>query len=131
MIMETNGKPVETGIVRNEHGQFVKGVSGNPKGPGMGYKKKLNAIIEAVADTFEGLGGQAGFQGWAANHKEAFYKMVMQLLPKELKVEQEGGDTHIHISPEKVLIFKDMANVKDDGRADNIHAEKGPGSNRV
>lgn len=123
--------PVVTGVIRNEQGQFVKGVSGNPKGPGMGYKKKLNAIIEAMADTFDGVGGQKAFESWAINHKEAFYKMVMQLLPKELKVEQEGGDTHIHISPEKVLIFKDLQNVKDDGRANNLHATQGTGSNRI
>jgi hypothetical protein len=117
------------GISRNDKGQFIPGISGNPNGTSVGAKKKLNKIVEAFADVFEGLGGKDGFQTWAINHKETFYRMILQLLPKEMKIEQEGGDTHIHISPEKILIFKDI-NVKYDGRADSIHVPEGAECNR-
>ena len=47
-----------------------------------------------------------------------------------VKGEGFGGDTHIHVSPKKVLIFKDLKNAASDGEADNLHADKGAERNR-
>jgi hypothetical protein len=134
-IENKSGLNGEKQILKDEKGRFLPGNNANPAGRGVGVRDKANQIKAAIFEAFEQTGGMKGMIEWIErdrrNRKE-FYKMVLQILPKELNLEGEGmGDTHIHISPEKVLIFKDMQNAKDDGRADNLHAAQGTGSNRV
>jgi len=122
-------------ILRNEHGQYLKGVSGSPGGPRPGYKKKLNIIIEAIMDTFDGIGGQKAFELWASTHREQFYKMIICLIPKEMKIQGEGfGDTTIQVNPDRVLIFQDIKkeiNVVNNGSPADIHVQESTGSNRT
>jgi hypothetical protein len=84
--------PVMSGDVRDGNGRFVKGVSGNPSGPGNGYKKKLNKIIESYADAFEGLGGVESLLEWARSNKSVFYKIILTLLPKDFRLSDQEGN---------------------------------------
>ena len=87
-----NTEPVMPGVIRDEQGRFVPGVSGNPKGPGPGYKKKLSRIAEGILAAYETLGGDESFAEWAKRNKNEFYKMISTLLPKETKLQLSGEE---------------------------------------
>ena len=73
---------------------FKKGESGNPNGRKKGVKNKLTEMKQIFPEVFERIGGIEAFSEWAEGNREIFYKLFVQILPKEHKV--DGGITHQH-----------------------------------
>ena len=69
--------------------RFQPGQSGNPGGLKKGIRKKSGEIKLAMMEAFEKLGGVDGLVKWALkyNNKKEFYRLLIQLLPKDLDVE--------------------------------------------
>jgi len=98
-------KTVETGskqVLRDENGRILPGASLNPGGKPAGIKDKATKIKEAFFETFDKLGGAEALLKWInenrLNRKE-FYKMVLQILPKETELSGsfKGEETRIII----------------------------------
>ena len=76
---------------RNNKGQYVPGVSGNPGGSPEATRRLVNkAFLEALAKDFQ----EGGAQAIAKVRKEqpaAYMKICALLVPKEFKLEHTGG----------------------------------------
>lgn len=79
---------------------FVKGQSGNPSGLPKGYRHESTKIKESFLKAFEKSGGLKALVEWISekdSNRREFYKMVIQLLPKELEMSGAGGNGEIVI----------------------------------
>ena len=92
----------ERRVLRDEQGHILSGSAPlNPIGKNAGVKHKRTLILEAFLNTFNEVGGEKGLVKWVNENKlnkREFYKMMLQLMPKELQIEGEGmGETKILI----------------------------------
>ena len=86
-------------IKREANGHFKKGVSANPKGRTPGLRTKATQVKMAFFDAFERTGGVEELVKWlkkTESNKKEFYKMVLSILPKEMKVEGDGVNANIY-----------------------------------
>lgn len=90
---------------------FVKGKSGNPSGLPKGYRHASTKIKEQFLTAFSMSGGLKALVEWIekkdSNRKE-FYKMVIQLLPKDLNLDGDGLPINITVSFEKDAIANNL-----------------------
>lgn len=87
--------------IRDKGGKFVKGVSGNPKGPEPVQLRKSYAIKNFLLDFFkEKHINTKRFEAWCDRERnlEKFYGWIMNMMPKEMDMKAEGfGQTKIVI----------------------------------
>ena len=87
---------VKDGIKRDSKGRIVKGSKPlNPIGRLEGSTSNAYKIKQAFYDAFELLGGLQEMVKWiksSPHNKKEFYKMLLQVLPKEIKGEFTGGN---------------------------------------
>ena len=91
---------------------WVKGQSGNPGGRPVGLKDKASEIRLSFYEAFNKTGGIVGLIKWVNkdnSNKKEFYKLLLQLLPKEFA--KEGLETLI---PETkiVVVYADGTKVQ-------------------
>ena len=81
----------ESRVLRTEDGKFKAGTpSPNPQGRSAGVKDKANQIKMAFLQAFEETGGLEGLITWinkSSLNKREFYKLMLNILPKELQIE--------------------------------------------
>ena len=79
---------------------FVKGKSGNPSGMPKGYRHTCTKIKEQFLSAFSKSGGLPALVKWInekdSNRRE-FYKMVIQLLPKDIDLGGSGENGELVI----------------------------------
>ncbi len=85
---------------------FKPGVSGNPDGCPKGVKQKATKVKLAFFEAFEESGGIKALIEWARknSNKREFYKIIVQLLPKDLAVEvtDETWEKYKNFTPEEL-----------------------------
>lgn len=106
MPEEKTDQLMATDGIRNRAGQFVPG----HQPLHTGFKHKASKIKESFCEVYERLGGTDGLLAWIKSerhNKREFYKMILQVLPKDIDLAGEGfGDTKIIIvrpSTEKAI----------------------------
>lgn len=86
MADETVTQPVAD---RNEKGQFIQGVSGNPRGKPQGARTKLGEqFIEALQADFQAH-GTAAIEKVRSERPQDYIKVIASLLPKEMVIRDE------------------------------------------
>jgi hypothetical protein len=68
---------------RQADGRFAPGVSGNPSGPPVGYKKKLARVCEQLVEAFDDEIGPEGLRQLARENPEFFLKILVAIMPKD------------------------------------------------
>lgn len=84
-------RAVQGGEKRNPKGQFVEG--NVPANKVNTFHYRATKFKDSMLDAFKSLGGVAGLVKWAKksdSNKREFYKMVVSLVPKDIKIEGEG-----------------------------------------
>jgi len=66
---------------------WEKGQSGNPDGRPRGSKNKFTHLRDEFLAAFEEIGGRKALVQWAQSNPDMFYKLVVQMLPKERTVD--------------------------------------------
>ena len=86
--------PDITGTNRDYSGRFRKGTSGNPLGRPRNIRSNATEAKLAFLEAFEKLGGVKGLVEWAKSrsNRREFYKMLIQILPKNVDLEFEQED---------------------------------------
>lgn len=72
---------------------FVKGKSGNPGGLKKGYRHLSTQIKENFLTAFDKSGGLPRLVEWiekSDKHRGEFYKMVIQVMPKDVDLGGQG-----------------------------------------
>jgi len=86
--------PEKKEIVRDAKGRIVPGsASLNVKGQNAGTRHKGTLIKLAFYEAFNRIGGMEELVKWinkTETNKKEFFKMLLQVLPKELDVKAEG-----------------------------------------
>ena len=78
-------------IERKPNGQFAKGVSGNLGGNAQRSRHALNAdTIREMHRAFQ-VGGRRAIEKVMKNQPAVFLKLLVLLVPREMKVEHTGG----------------------------------------
>ena len=78
-------------IERKPNGQFAKGVSGNLGGNAQRSRHALNAdTIRAMHEAFRD-GGRAAIDKVMKEQPAVFLKLLVLLVPREMRVERSGG----------------------------------------
>lgn len=83
---------------RDSKGRFKKGSTPNPGGMTKGTKQRATLIKEAFYKAFENVGGEKELTKWimsSPKNKQAFFQMLLSILPKELKGEGFQNITNI------------------------------------
>lgn len=80
-------KDSERKVLRDEKGRLLPGQVLNPTGTIPGTRKLGHRIKAQYLEAFNEMGGLKAFIEWGRSHKTEFYRMVSQLLPKELEQE--------------------------------------------
>lgn len=89
----------EAEALRNEKGQFVQGVSGNPKGKPVGSRNKLGEafLADMLADWEQH--GATTIEKVRTEKPDAYLKVVASILPRDLNVNlnpmQEATDDEL------------------------------------
>ena len=98
------------GKMRDERGRFIQGhPSSNSH---RHFKHRAIAIKESFCEVYEKLGGTEGLFNWIKENrynKREFYKMILQVLPKDIDMHGEGIATKVinMIFPEGYVPKKD------------------------
>ena len=66
---------------------WEKGQSGNPNGRPRGSRNKFTHLRDEFLLAFEEVGGREALVKWAESNPDQFYRLVVQLLPKERTVD--------------------------------------------
>jgi len=66
---------------------WEKGQSGNPNGRPRGSKNKFTHLRDEFLTAFDEIGGRKALVKWAQSNPDIFYKLVVQMLPKERTVD--------------------------------------------
>jgi hypothetical protein len=74
----------------NPNTEWVKGVSGNPRGRPKGSKNKLFQIRTDWLAAYQKGGGVALFEKLIVEDLSTFIKLGVSMLPKEMDVEVDG-----------------------------------------
>jgi len=77
-------------------GKFKKGEVNNPGGRPKGAKGKFTHFKDSCIEVYESMGGDAQMKKWAKDNQTEFYKMMKQMLPKEISVEIPKPIKFIH-----------------------------------
>lgn len=85
--------------VRDDKGRFLKGISGNPKGPGRGYKKVAYREMEDAINSFQ------------EEHGVSYWKAAVLL---SMKLARQGNTALIckvldKFVPSKIEVYEDDA----------------------
>ena len=81
----------QTAVARKANGQWPKGVSGNTGGAGGRARRELNNdTIREMHAAFR-RGGRAAIDKVMRTQPAAFLKLLVLLVPREMKVEHSGG----------------------------------------
>jgi len=75
---------------------FKKGEVNNPGGRPKGAKGKFTNFKESCIKVYEEMGGDEQMGEWAKKNQTEFYKMMKQMLPKEISVEVPKPIKFIH-----------------------------------
>ena len=83
-----NGKkPAIQAKGRNDKGQFMPGVSGNPTGMRPGTTSVKTAIVNSFYEfKYNNRQGLAAFILWGQENPKEYYRILASLLPKDLNI---------------------------------------------
>ena len=125
MSANTESKTAPKVINGRINGRFAPGVSGNPGGSPEAARKALNkdTILE-MHRAFK-LGGRKAIEKVMRNQPAAFLKLLVLLVPREMKVEHSGGvkamsDEEIE---QTIAAIRAMLDVRADDAAKVIEGE--------
>ncbi len=108
MNRETTG--LEHMSERGPDGRFTPGASGNPAGRPRGTLNKLTAEVrQAILNAFEKVGGQEYLVKIAQEQPAVFCRMLVKLIPSEVKIDPEGPQVTLHLRDYTGLSAKDIA----------------------
>ena len=86
--VQTN-KNSSTLVTRSPDGRITSGTP-NPNGTHPSLYKQAVSIKQKYYKVFEELGSVKALKKWAKEEPREFYKLIVSILPKEMKVEHEG-----------------------------------------
>src|SRR5262249_16810317 len=89
--MNANTEPNTTPKVININGRFATGNSGNPGGSPDRARKALNAETIAELHRAFRIGGRQAINKVMRNQPAVFLKLLILLVPREMKLEHSGG----------------------------------------
>ena len=95
---------------RDESGRFAGGTSGNPADRPCGAVNKVTSEVKkALYEAFERAGGQEYLVKIAQEQPAVFCRMLVKLIPSEVKIDPEGPQVTLHLRDYTGLSAKDIA----------------------
>ncbi len=90
LMREQASEPCQEDI-RDERGRFRPGISGNPAGPGDGYKKKRVAVREQALAALDMLNDKSAAASWlydlAIKDPRTYAMILSKTMPKDIKLD--------------------------------------------
>jgi len=114
--------PDRQDVIRDNKGRFIKGSTGNPTGPHVGYKKQATEVKKAIFEAFDKMGGLKTFVEWAIKNKREAYKIIVGALPKDLKGAGFGDN-------KTIIYFARDAKPSDNSRI-QVHTARKPAEDK-
>ncbi len=95
---------------RDESGRFAEGTSCNPAGRPRGAVNMVTSEVKkALYEAFERAGGQEYLVKIAQEQPAVFCRMLVKLIPSEVKIDPEGPQVTLHLRDYTGLSAKDIA----------------------